>query len=290
MILVVGATGALGGGIARQLVSRGHDVQVLVRPGSDYTGLLEAGARPVMGDLKDPLSLTRACAGAKTVITTANSAMRGGDDTVDSVDRKGNRALIDAARSAGVGHFIFVSALGADEQSPVDFVRAKGETERHVRESGMLYTIIQPNVFMDVWIPNMILAPLSRDLPITLVGQGDHRHTFIARDDVASFVVACVDNPAAENRTLVIGGPEALSWTEVALMAGEILGRELDVRYVPHGEPLPGAPDIVSDLANGFEMYESVMDSRSLARAFGVRLTTLGEYMRGVFASAPIRA
>ena len=77
MILVVGATGALGGMIASDLLARGESVRVLVRPGSDYTRLVELGAQPVMGDLKDAASLRRACDGVETVITTANSAARG---------------------------------------------------------------------------------------------------------------------------------------------------------------------------------------------------------------------
>src|SRR5690606_259457 len=85
MILVVGATGALGGMIARDLLVRGEAVRVLVRPGSEYGPLLELGAQPVMGDLKDPASLARACAGVGTVISTANSAGRGGADTPDTV-------------------------------------------------------------------------------------------------------------------------------------------------------------------------------------------------------------
>ncbi|MGH7466330.1 MAG: SDR family oxidoreductase, partial [Longimicrobiales bacterium] len=142
MILVVGATGALGGMITRDLLSRGETVRVLVRPGSAYGPLVDLGARPVMGDLKDPVSLDRACAGVTKVISTANSAQRSTPDTTDTVDRRGNRALIDAARAARVEHFIFVSALGASEQSPSDFFRAKAETERHLAASGMTWTIL----------------------------------------------------------------------------------------------------------------------------------------------------
>jgi uncharacterized protein YbjT (DUF2867 family) len=290
MILVVGATGELGGSITHRLLARGLPVRVLVRPGSDYGGLVEAGASPVMGDLKDPLSLARACADVRTVISTANSSMRGGDDTTESVDRRGNAALIDAARDAGVGHFVFVSALGADERSPVEFLRAKAETERRLQHSGMMYTIVQPNVFMDVWIPAMIAMPLAHGQPITLIGTGDHRHTFIAREDVAGFVVACVGQAAAENRTFVIGGPDALSWTDIVSAAGKVLGRSLDVRYVPPGSALPGAPAVVSDLANAFETYETVMDTRPLAAAFGVTPTPVSDFLKSALDPAAIDA
>jgi uncharacterized protein YbjT (DUF2867 family) len=280
MILVVGATGALGGMISRDLLSRGHAVRVLVRPGSAYGWLMELGAKAVMGDLKDPESLARACTGVTTVITTANSSARGGPDTTESVDRHGNRALIDAARAAGVEHFIFLSALGASEQSPVDFFRAKAETERHLAGSGMTWTILQPNLFMEVWIGMLIGMPLQRGTPVTLIGRGNHRHAMVSMRDVAAFAVAAVDHPAARNATQVIGGPQAFTWTEVVERAKSVQGRDLEVRYVAPGEPLPGLPPIAAQLAAAFETYETVIDMGEATATYGVRLTTVEEFLR----------
>ena len=126
MILVVGATGQLGGLIASTLLDRGKQVRILVRSGSSYDHLVAAGAEPVTGDLKDAASLATCCAGVEAIVSTANAALRGGDDTVESVERQGNRNLIDAAATAGVGHFVFTSVLGASPDSPVPFVQAKG--------------------------------------------------------------------------------------------------------------------------------------------------------------------
>lgn len=95
MILVVGATGMLGGTIARTLLERGENVRILVRPGSSYEHL--AGAEPAIGDLKDETSLRAACEGVEAIVTTATSASRGGADTIESVDRAGYRNLVDAA-------------------------------------------------------------------------------------------------------------------------------------------------------------------------------------------------
>jgi uncharacterized protein YbjT (DUF2867 family) len=279
MILVVGATGALGGMITRDLLSRGHSVRVLVRPGSKYDRLLELGAQPVMGDLKDPQSLRRACTGVTAVITTANSAGRTDPDTTDAVDRHGNRALIDAAREAGAEHFVFVSALGASEESPVDFFRAKGETERHLADSGMTWTILQPNIFMEVWVARLVGMPLQQGVPVTLVSPGDHRHAMVSMIDVAAFAVAALSHPDARNRTIVIGGPQAHSWKDVVALAESVLGRSVDVRYVEPGEPLPGLPPIVSELAAQFETYESDIDMSAATATYGVRLTTVEEFL-----------
>jgi NADH dehydrogenase len=241
---------------------------------------MELGAQPVMGDLKDPESLARACAAVKTVITTANSSARSEPDTVDTVDRRGNRALIDAAVHAGCEHFIFVSALGASSESPVDFFRAKADTERHLADSGMDYTILQPNIFMEVWIGMMVAMPVQQGMPVTLIGRGDHRHAMISMRDVAAFVVAAVTNPAARNTTLIIGGPDALTWTQVVERAESILGRNLDVRYVAPGEPLPGRPPVAGQFGALFETYESVIDMNDATATYGVRLTTIDDFLR----------
>jgi uncharacterized protein YbjT (DUF2867 family) len=109
MILVVGATGILGGMITQRLLEQDRDVRILVRHDSpseelakqgwatSARSLITSGARPVYGDLKDRGSLDRACEGIKTVVTTANSVMRGGEDTIQTVDLEGNRNLVDAA-------------------------------------------------------------------------------------------------------------------------------------------------------------------------------------------------
>ena len=126
-VLVAGATGHLGGQIAHRLLEGGADVRYLVREGSAYEALVAAGAETVFGDLKEPDSLAAACKGVDAIVTTANSIGHGGEDTVESVDLRGNRNLIDAAEAAGVRRFVFTSALGAAADSPMEFLRAKGE-------------------------------------------------------------------------------------------------------------------------------------------------------------------
>ncbi|MCA1708841.1 MAG: NmrA family NAD(P)-binding protein [Actinobacteria bacterium] len=140
MILVIGGTGMLGGRIVRRLVGRGEKVRALIRDSSGKKGLSEIGAETAWGDLKDPASLRDACDGISTVITTANSVARGGDDNVETVDLEGNRSLVEAALSSGVEHFIFISVQGEDPDSPNPFIRAKGLTSKQLRESGMAYT------------------------------------------------------------------------------------------------------------------------------------------------------
>src|SRR5688572_23319547 len=238
MNLVVGSTGLLGGLITRTLLDQGKPLRVLVRSGAAAASAAEV----FRGDLKDRASLDAACAGVTTVITTANSAQRGGTDNIASVDLEGNAALIDAAKNAGVKQFIFVSAAVVDEASPVPLFAAKARAEKLLRESGMNWTVIAPHVFMDVWFPTIIGSALGANKAVPLVGGGKRRHSFIAVQDVAAFAVAAAGNPAAMNRRLVLGGPEALSWTQIVEKMGDILGRKLEVQDVAPGAPIPTLP------------------------------------------------
>lgn len=286
MILVVGATGVLGGMATRRLLQQGKDVRALVRDRAGAEPLAAAGAELVLGDLKDPESLRAATDGVETVVTTANSSMRGGQDTVETVDRSGNAALIDAAASTRVQRFVFMSALGADPASPVPFMRAKGETEERLRASGMSWTVLQPNLFMDVWIPAVVGGPALAGQPVHLVGESQRRHSFIAMDDVAAYLSAAVDHESATNRRLVLGGPEALTWWDVVREVERALGREVVVRTVTPGDDVPGLPPAMSALITAMETYDSPVEMEETSRTFGVPPTSVRAFVSRFVASA----
>jgi NADH dehydrogenase len=279
MNLVVGATGSLGGKIARAVRAKYGAVRVLVRPETDASALREAGAEVVNGDLTDPHSLERACAGVDAVITTASASNRPGGD-VEAVDRLGNQNLIAAAERAGVRKFVFVSTVTASPASPVPVFRAKGLAEEHLRASGLDHTILQAPGFMDVWFPMMIELPLRNDQPVTLVGASRRRHSFIAEADVAAFAIAAVEHPAASNQTLAIGGPEPLTFRDVVRAYEEALGRAIEVRSVAPGDPIPGLPEPVWGIAASLELFDTIVPMEETARRFGVTLTGVGSFAR----------
>jgi uncharacterized protein YbjT (DUF2867 family) len=279
MILVVGATGQLGGLIVRTLLERGRPVRALVRnaPGA---APVPAGAETVVGDLKDPESLAAACRGVSAVVTTANSVGRAGADTVESVDRRGNHNLLEAAAAAGVRRFVFTSALGASPESPVPFLQAKAETEQRLRASGMDWTILRPNLFMDTWVPAVVGGPALAGEPVTIVGKGRRRHSFVAAQDVAAYAVAALDHQQAVGRELMIGGAEPRSWQDVVETFEQALGREVPTRSVPLGTSVPGLPDAVSGVLTALETYDSPLDMTESSRTFGVLPSTLRDFVR----------
>lgn len=296
MILVVGATGRLGGDIALRLLAQNRPVRVLLRHDSPAEALaaqgmavnpkelIAAGAAPVYGDLKDRASLDAAVRGVETVITTANSAVRGGDDNPMTVDLRGNSNLIDAARAAGVEHFIFVSILGFDPNSLNAFFAAKSKTEEYLINSGMQYTILAPDIFAEVWLGMVLGMPLMNNAPVTLVAPASHRHSFVSARDVAAYAVAAVDHPAARSKRIPIGGPEALSWQDIIAKASGVLGHALQVNLVQPGEPVPFLPPGVDQIMIASEQYESVIEMERLSETFGVPPTPVEDVMRTMFA------
>ncbi len=298
MILVVGATGVVGGMITRRLLGLGKEVRILVRGNSpseqlaqegratSAESLIGAGAQPMYGNLRDRASLDAAVEGIENVISTANSAARGGEDNPQSVDLEGNRNLIDAARIAGVEHFVFVSAFGADPDHLAPFIRAKGHSEASLRESGIGYTIFAPTPYMEVWVAVAVGMPALQGRQVTLVGEGRRRHSFISNRDVAAFAVAAVDHPAARNRYLAIGGPEPLTWRDVVAIYERVLGRPISVRFVAMGEPVP-LPDPMPWILAGMETYDSAIEMDEVSRTFDVPLTRLETFVREQVASQP---
>jgi uncharacterized protein YbjT (DUF2867 family) len=286
MILVVGATGNLGGAVTRMLLAQGQPIRLLARPQSDYQPLADAGAQVVLGDLKQRSSLDAACQGVDTVITTANSAARGGEDNPQTVDLEGNRHLIDEALAAGVKQFIFVSVLTADANSPVPFIQAKGQTEDALRESGMPYTILAPNGYMEVMLAGVVGMPALMGQPVTIVGGGRRKHSFISVGDVAAFMLAAIGNPAAINQKLLLGGPQPLSFRDAVAIYERVLGHQIQIRSVAAGSPVPNLPQMVAQLLAALDTYDSPLDMTQTARTFGIQLTPLEEVARRAATSA----
>jgi uncharacterized protein YbjT (DUF2867 family) len=236
MILVCGATGELGGRVARRLVQEGP-VRALVRPASDASHVQAAGVEVIRGDLTDASSLPPALAGVTTVVTTANAISRilsgAGNATIAGVDGSGNQSLIRAADEAGVTRFVFVSlaGMGPELAGMGPLPRAKWAAEQALGETGMQRVIVRPDMFQEVWLAPMtgIDAAAGKAL---IYGRGETPQRYVAIDDVADLVahLAVVDGPPD---IVEFGGPEALSRMDVVALFERAMGAPLKVRHVP---------------------------------------------------------
>jgi len=136
---------------------------------------------------------------------------------------------------------------------------------------------LMPNLFMEIWCPNIVGQALPAGRPVTLIGQGTRKHSMISATDVAAFAVAAAGNERACNRVLVLGGPQPVTWLDVVAAYERVVGHPIEIRYLPRGEGLPGYPDFISGFMNLLEGYDSVIPMDSLAREFDVRQVSLDE-------------
>jgi NADH dehydrogenase len=274
--------------IVHRLLERGERVRALVREGSDHAALAEAGAEIVFGDLKAPATLQAAVDGVDTVVSTATASHRGGEDTIETVDRRGTAALIDAAREAGVGRFVFVSAHGFEIDSEVDIARAKAENEARLRESGIPYTILRPVAFMDVWIGFVLGAQLQQGPRIVIMGDGEHRMGYVAARDLADLAAAVVGDDGAANATIPFAGDVA-SVRQVVDRIEKATGQPIEIVSLSPGEEIPGLPSIVSQLMVLLDHTEPPARDRALLERYRMTPVTLDDFVKSAFGSQESR-
>jgi len=236
MTLVVGATGLLGTEICRRFASAGKPFKAMVRATSDPAKkdvLKQLGGGLVEADLKDRASLDRACEGTTAVITTPTAILsQQPGDTFDTVDLHGQIQLIDAARAAKIGHYIFVSISGnllKDGDNPL--VDAKRAVENYLQQSGLAYSILRPTFFMEIWLSPHLGFDFA-NAKATIYGSGQNKTSYISLQNVADFAVESLSNPAARNAVIELGSPEAFSQLEVVRMFEEIIGRTFEKQFV----------------------------------------------------------
>jgi uncharacterized protein YbjT (DUF2867 family) len=229
-------------------------VRAIVRVGSGgekIERLKSAGASIVVGDLKDPASIGVACQEVSAVITTASSTLsRQEGDSIETVDRLGNLTLVDAARRAGVGRFIFVS-IPPDLAVDCPLVRAKREVEAALAQSGLEFTILLANYFMEVWISPV----LGFDYPnhrATIYGSGEAPIGWVSYRDVASVAVDALNADSTRNRALLVGGPQNVAPLEVVRTFERAAGRSFAVTHVAREAIEKQYADAVDALSRSF--------------------------------------
>ena len=211
-IAIGGATGEVGGRIARLLAQRGVEQRLIVRDTARAPAL--AGARPAqVGGYEDLDGMTAALDGIETFLLVP------GHETSDRVSA--HRVAIDAAVRAGVRRIVQLSFVGAAEHATFTYARHHWATEQDLKASGLAWTIAHMNFYLDV-LPQFVLP--SGDLAGPA---GDGRVAAVARDDVAAAVTELLATGGHDGKTYELTGPESLTLAEVALTMARQSGRTI---------------------------------------------------------------
>jgi uncharacterized protein YbjT (DUF2867 family) len=201
---------------------------------------------------------------------------------------EGQSKLVDAARKAGVSRFIYTS-IPANFGVTFPLSRAKRSVEQHLKESGLNYTILQPSYFMEAWLGPFVGFDIT-NARVQIFGSGENKISFISLGDVAQLAVEAVDNPAAHNSTLPIGGPQALSPLEVVQICEKLSGKRFEVQFVPVAAIEAQRNAAEDSLGQSFAalmfVYAQghIVERTEVLNMFPVQQTTISDYAKWVLA------
>ncbi|HZN09557.1 MAG TPA: SDR family oxidoreductase [Pyrinomonadaceae bacterium] len=217
-ILITGATGSIGGFLVEQLIAQEKDIQLLTRSHDKAREFRARGIRTFVGDFDAPATLYPALAGADKLFLLSGADPR-------QVEQQGN--MIKAAQGMGVRHIVKLSASCAGPDLPTPIKRWHYETEQQIIRSGISYTFLRPNCFMQntlKWVRTI------RDKGVFYMPIEDARVSQVDVRDIAAVAAVVLTSNGHEGQTYEITGPEALTFEEVADQFSTALGRV--VRYV----------------------------------------------------------
>jgi uncharacterized protein YbjT (DUF2867 family) len=223
MILVAGGTGRLGTLVVSRLVADGHDVRVLTRDparAEHLPGAIEI----VRGDVRDRASIEPAMQGVTTAVSAVHGFAGPGRVTPASVDRAGNANLIDVAEAFGAD-VVMMSVVGASPESPMELFREKYAAEQHLKAIRGRWTIVRATAFVELWREIMAKAPVF--------GRGDNPINFVSVNDVAAVVERAVDDAGLRGQIIEVGGPNNVTFNELAALLRELRGDHAKIRHVP---------------------------------------------------------
>jgi uncharacterized protein YbjT (DUF2867 family) len=227
-VLVVGSTGQQGGATARSLLKRGFAVRALTRDPEkpEARELAGRGAELARGDLDDRSSVEGALEGVHGVFSVQNFWETGYEREIEQGKR-----LVDAAKDAGVEHFVYSSVGSAHWETGIAHFDSKAKVEDYLRGSGMPYTILRPVYFMQNWemfgrdqiLGGTLAQPLDPDRPLQMLDA----------EDIGVFAAMAFENPEGWiGREVDLAGDE-MTMPEVAATFSRVIGREVGYYQVP---------------------------------------------------------
>jgi uncharacterized protein YbjT (DUF2867 family) len=219
MLLVTGATGTTGSEVLRGLRERDLAVRALIHDETKADAVRELGAEPVLGEMGDPKTLEPALEDVeRAYLVSALSPMQAEYEQV----------FVETAKTAGVKHVVKLSLIGASVQSPLRFGKTHAVVEQALRESGMEWTFLRPNGFMQnnlAWPTHVQDGTFYSPVP-------DAAFSIVDARDVAEVAIAALTGDGHAGKAYALTGPEAVSYRDQAVRLFAAAGREIAVEEV----------------------------------------------------------
>ncbi len=289
-IFIAGATGFVGGHLVEHLLSKGHALKCLVRSETKEKSLAEKGVGVFRGDITDPATIEGVLGPDDFVVHLVGIIEEKRGVTFRSIHVEGTTNLVAEAKRAGVRHFFYQSALGADRSSWSGYLRTKAEAEDIVIKSGLDYTIFRPSLIIGPWdgFTRRLLEMLKLSPLIPIPGEGMAKFQPIYIQDWLRCIDKVIVEPQAYRSSFDIGGPEQLSYRDIVATLAEAAGMKKPVFNIPMGlmklstvflEALFSSPPVTSDQLRLLES-DNICDPDAVERHFGFRPMPLREALK----------
>jgi uncharacterized protein YbjT (DUF2867 family) len=218
MILVTGATGQIGGTVARMLAANGAAVRAFVRDPRKAAVLSERGVELAQGDLADGCSLARAMEGVERLFLVSGQDLR-------QAELQGN--AVDAAAKAGVRHIVKVSGIAPSLSpgGPAEIGRQHWQTEQKIERIGVPFTFLRPNFFMQNLLETA--APIVSGLGVLAAPMGDAPIAMVDARDIAAVGAAVLTSDGHDERVYDVTGPRAFTYKQLAAILSEVTHRRI---------------------------------------------------------------
>jgi uncharacterized protein YbjT (DUF2867 family) len=278
MVLITGASGNSGIALIRCLRHSGLTMRAMVRRPQDFLRETLPGVEFVNADFDDFISLRSALSGIRGAFLVTNSS--------EDVEEQQLR-FVRAAQAAGVRHIVYLSQLHASRESPVRFLRYHAVVEDAIVASGIAFTHLRPNLFMQ--------GLLSSRSSIAGDGRfyapaGNARVSIVDLRDIADVAAAALSDRRHEGRIYDITGPESLTHTDIAGRLSEALNRDVTFVDVPEaswrdvllnspGVPKWQADGLIEDYAH-YRRGEAAAISGTVEEVTGHRARSFTDFAR----------
>lgn len=292
-ILVTGAAGFIGVRLVHRLLNDGHEVVALVRTPRGELKRPRPGLSVVRGDMTDRDSLERAVQGCRVVVHLANATAVTDWGRARAINVDGTRALLEAAKRAGVERMVFTSTLSALREQRGPYGQTKLEAEVAVRQSGLPFVILRPSLVYGAHGIGLVanLAAYLRGLPaVPVIGDGRIELDPIHLNDVNEVVAQCLTRDDVLGKAYDLLGPDRVTFDQFLDRLSAEIGVKKPYLHLPGGPMLLAArvatkllakPPITEDNVLGLTSPARV-DRESAFRDFPIRWTSLDQGLRDV--------
>ena len=232
--LVIGASGFVGGHVARALLADGYNVRCLVRKPANVQDLARAGYEIVQGDMLDLPSLRAALKSMDAVYvsihTLSAQATNQATDTVQQgfmdVEMSGLQNIVTACRANGVHRLIYVTFLGVSPDAPSEWVRGRWKAEQFLLQTGLDVTIIRPGMIVGVGGQgfNMMVSNAKRRVAM-VIGSGQQKFCSIAIDDLVYYLLGVLEDTRTYGQAYDVGSDDVLTANELIDAVADSLGQ-----------------------------------------------------------------